>query len=85
MTSNYLQAIADTSVYDVASVTPVSQAPGLSDRLTCDISLKREDLQPIFSFKCRGSYNKMSRLSDQQKAVGVVAASAGTGRKSCGV
>ena len=77
MTINYVQAIADTSVYDVASVTPVSQAPGLSDRLACEVSLKREDLQPIFSFKCRGAYNKMSRLTDQQKAAGVVAASAG--------
>ena len=58
---NYVQAIADTSVYDVASVTPVSQAPGLSDHATCEVLLKREDLQPIFSFKCRGAYNKMSR------------------------
>ena len=77
MTINYVQAIADTSVYDVASVTPVSQAPGLSDRTACEVLLKREDLQPIFSFKCRGAYNKMSRLTDQQKAAGVVAASAG--------
>lgn len=77
MTVDYLQTICDTAVYDVASVTPVSSAPGMSDRLACHVTLKREDLQPIFSFKCRGAYNKMSRLNADQKAAGVVAASAG--------
>jgi len=77
MTDPYIDKILNADVYDVASQTPLTYAPALSDRLGCDVRLKREDLQPIFSFKCRGAYNKMASLSDEERARGVVAASAG--------
>jgi threonine dehydratase len=77
MTDPYIEKILNADVYDVATQTPLTQAPALSERLGCDVRLKREDLQPIFSFKCRGAYNKMASLSDEERARGVVAASAG--------
>ena len=77
MTDPYIAKILCADVYDVATETPLTPAPLLSERLGCDVHLKREDLQPIFSFKCRGAYNKMVSLSDEQRARGVVAASAG--------
>ena len=77
MTDPYIDKIRNADVYDVAAQTPLTYAPTLSDRLGCDVRLKREDLQPIFSFKCRGAYNKMASLSDEERARGVVAASAG--------
>jgi len=55
----------------------VDDAPLMSRRLQCEVMYKREDLQPIFSFKCRGAYNKMASLTEAQRACGVVAASAG--------
>lgn len=64
-------------IYDVAVVTPLEKALGLSKRLGCDVYLKREDLQSVHSFKIRGAYNKIARLSEKQKAAGVIAASAG--------
>ena len=67
----------DAKVYDVARETPLAEAPLMSRRLDNQVWLKREDLQPVFSFKLRGAYNKMSRLSERQRALGVVAASAG--------
>jgi threonine dehydratase len=74
---NYLERILTSRVYDVAVESPLDVASNLSRRLNNQILLKREDLQPVFSFKCRGAYNKMSGLSAAQLARGVVAASAG--------
>jgi threonine dehydratase len=74
---DYLEAILNANVYDVAHETPLHEAAGLSERLGNRLFLKREDLQPIFSFKLRGAYNKMSRLTPAELARGVVAASAG--------
>jgi threonine dehydratase len=77
MTKAYLEKILTACVYDVAEQTPLDFAPNLSTRLDNRVLLKREDLQPVFSFKLRGAYNKMSRLSEQQLANGVICASAG--------
>ncbi|QFU77505.1 threonine ammonia-lyase, biosynthetic [Halioglobus maricola] len=77
MPQSYIKRILDARVYDVARETPVDQAPLLSQRTGNRVWLKREDLQPVFSFKLRGAYNKMHRLSEAQRAGGVVAASAG--------
>ena len=74
---DYLERILTSSVYDVAVESPLDVAHNLSRRFNNQILLKREDLQPVFSFKCRGAYNKMSKLSTAQLARGVVAASAG--------
>ncbi len=73
----YLEKIISARVYDVAEETPLEIAPTLSEKLGNTILLKREDLQPVFSFKLRGAYNKMSQLSEEQKMAGVIAASAG--------
>jgi threonine dehydratase len=64
-------------VYDVAKETPLQRAAKLSRQLGVEVYLKREDLQPIHSFKLRGAYNKMSRLAPEEKSKGVIAASAG--------
>ena len=77
MPQSYIKRILDARVYDVARETPISEAQLMSRRLENRVWLKREDLQPVFSFKLRGAYNKMSRLSPEQLAAGVVAASAG--------
>lgn len=77
MDSDYLQRILLARVYDVAQDTPLDYASNLSRRLRHDIWLKREDQQPIFSFKIRGAYNKMSHISPKILEKGVVAASAG--------
>src|SRR5207237_10629965 len=69
--------ILTSRVYEVAKETPLDHAPRLSARLGNTVLLKREDLQPTFSFKIRGAYNRMSRLTDAERARGVVAASAG--------
>ena len=73
----YLRRILTARVYDVAIESPLEVAPGLSERLKNQVLLKREDLQPIKSFKLRGAYNKMARLSREQLKRGVIAASAG--------
>ena len=73
----YLRRILTARVYDVAIESPLEVAPGLSERLNNQVLLKREDLQPIKSFKLRGAYNKMARLSRAQLKRGVIAASAG--------
>ena len=75
--TDYLKEILPARVYDVAVETPLEPAPLLSERLNNRVLLKREDLQPVFSFKVRGAYNKMARLSPSALAAGVVAASAG--------
>jgi threonine dehydratase len=77
MPQSYIKRILDARVYDVAKESPIDEAALMSRRLENHVWLKREDLQPIFSFKLRGAYNKMSRLSAEQLAAGVVAASAG--------
>src|SRR5436309_15455097 len=74
---NYLQRILKARVYDVASETPLELAPALSKRLRNALYIKREDLQPVFSFKLRGAYNKMAALPRARLARGVIAASAG--------
>ncbi|KAJ0402759.1 hypothetical protein ATCC90586_007670 [Pythium insidiosum] len=74
---NYRRMILEARVYDVARHTPLQHAPALSDVLQNRVYFKREDLQPVFSFKIRGAYNKMASLSDAQKRAGVVCCSAG--------
>lgn len=75
--SPYLQHILRARVYDVAIESPLDPAPHLSQRLQNRVLLKREDLQPVFSFKLRGAYNKMVGLPPADLARGVIAASAG--------
>ncbi|KAI9324161.1 tryptophan synthase beta subunit-like PLP-dependent enzyme [Zopfochytrium polystomum] len=65
------------NVYDVAVQSPLQKAHGLSTRLKNTILLKREDLQPVFSFKLRGAYNRMQQLSEEERKAGVIACSAG--------
>jgi threonine dehydratase len=75
--AGYLQRILNARVYDVAIETPLQPARNLSRRLSNPVLLKREDQQPVFSFKLRGAYNKMVRLSAEERARGVICASAG--------
>ena len=75
--NDYLERILSARVYDVAVETPLEYAPGLSARTGNRVLLKREDLQPVFSFKLRGAYNKMVRLPPAVLRRGVIAASAG--------
>ena len=77
MPQSYIKKILDARVYDVARETPIDHARLLSERLDNRVLLKREDLQPVFSFKLRGAYNKMCQLSAEDRARGVIAASAG--------
>ena len=77
MAQSYIKRILNAQVYDVARETPLDPAPLLSARLGNHALLKREDLQPVFSFKCRGAYNKMVHLDEASRVAGVVAASAG--------
>jgi len=75
--NDYLERILRARVYDVAIESPLELAPGLSKRLRNRLLLKREDLQPVFSFKLRGAYNKMANLAPAKLKKGVIAASAG--------
>jgi threonine dehydratase len=77
METDYLKKILTARVYDVAQETPLEAAPVLSRRLANRVLLKREDMQPVFSFKLRGAYNKMAHLTPTQVERGVIAASAG--------
>ena len=72
-----VKKILASRVYDIAVETPLQDAPNISARLHHQVALKREDLQSVFSFKLRGAYNKMARLSATDRERGVVAASAG--------
>jgi threonine dehydratase len=72
-----LRDVLTSRVYDVARETPLDRAPRLSERLDNEVLLKREDLQPVFSFKLRGAYNKIAHLQDKDRARGIIAASAG--------
>jgi len=74
---DYLERILNARVYDVAIETPLERAPNLSARSGNHLFLKREDMQPVFSFKLRGAYNKIAHLSPQQRKRGVICASAG--------
>jgi threonine dehydratase len=74
---DYVRKILDARVYDVAEQTPLDPMARLGQRLGCRVLLKREDLQPVFSFKIRGAYNRIARLSDAERAAGVICASAG--------
>ncbi|MCL5668491.1 MAG: threonine ammonia-lyase, biosynthetic [Gammaproteobacteria bacterium] len=74
---HYVEKIAQARVYDVAQKTPLDLAPVLSRRLHNRVLLKREDLQPVFSFKLRGAYNKIAHLNPEQLQHGVITASAG--------
>ncbi len=75
--NDYLKRILNARVYDVAMVSPLEAAPNLSARTGNTIMLKREDMQPVFSFKLRGAYNKMAQLDAAQLKRGVITASAG--------
>jgi len=77
MLSDYIKRILTARVYDVAIETPLEPATSLSNRLGNHILLKREDLQPVFSFKLRGAYNRMANLTTEERERGVIAASAG--------
>ncbi|MFC4279035.1 threonine ammonia-lyase, biosynthetic [Achromobacter aloeverae] len=77
MSTDYLKRILTSKVYDVAVETPLEPAPLLSQRISNAILFKREDTQPVFSFKLRGAYNKMANLPPAARARGVIAASAG--------
>jgi threonine dehydratase len=72
-----LKKVLQVPVYDVAEETPLEMAPLISQKVQNKVWLKREDLQPVFSFKLRGAYAKMVTLTDEQKQAGVIAASAG--------
>ena len=74
---HYIEKIFTAPVYDVATKTPLDAMPRLSDRIGHNVLCKREDLQPVFSFKLRGAYTKMYRLSAEERARGVICASAG--------
>ena len=73
----YVGLIESSNVYDVAQITPVTKANQLSKLLKNEVLLKREDLQPIFSFKIRGAYNKLSKLKQKGIKGPIIAASAG--------
>jgi len=75
--AEYLKKILTARVYDVALESPLELAHDLSRRLGSQVWLKREDQQPVFSFKLRGAYNKMAQLSPEQLKLGVICASAG--------
>ena len=75
--TDYLRAIVSSKIYDLAQVTPLQKMEKLSDRLGNTVLIKREDRQPVHSFKLRGAYAMISSLSPAQKAAGVIAASAG--------
>lgn len=77
MPQSYIKKILSARVYDVAIESPLEQAKRLSVRLQNKVWLKREDLQPVFSFKLRGAYNRMFQLSKSKQLKGVIAASAG--------
>jgi threonine dehydratase len=75
--SPYIERILKARVYDVAIESPLEEAPRLSRRLGNQVLLKREDLQPVFSFKIRGAYNRIAHLSEATAKRGVICASAG--------
>jgi threonine dehydratase len=85
MFDHYLKMILTARVYDVARETPLDLAPELSRRLANRVWLKREDLQPVFSYKLRGAYNLMAHLSVEERQRGVITASAGNHAQGVGL
>ena len=81
--AEYLRKILLSPVYDVAVVTPLQKLEKLSERFDNTILLKREDLQPVHSFKLRGAYNKIAQLPKEAQQKGIVAASAGNHAQGC--
>ena len=75
--ADYLDMIRDAKVYDVAIKSPLELASILSARINNQVLMKREDLQPVFSFNLRGAYNKIASLSDEELVNGVICSSAG--------
>ena len=75
--ADYLRKVLLSPVYEAARVTPLQTLKKLSERLGNHVALKREDLQPVHSFKLRGAYHKIATLTQEQKDHGVIAASAG--------
>ena len=74
---DYPRKILAARVYDVAIESPLDPMPRMAERLGVPVFLKREDLQPVFSFKLRGAYNKIVGLSPEVRARGIITASAG--------
>ena len=72
MHPDYLEKILNAQVYDVAIESPLDFAPSLSVRIGNRVLLKREDMQPVFSFKLRGAYNKIVKLSPEKLKRGVI-------------
>jgi threonine dehydratase len=77
MPQNYIERILRAQIYDIVRETPLDKAERLTHRLNNQVYLKREDLQPVFSFKLRGAYNRIRSLSESDRRKGVIAASAG--------
>ena len=77
MPQSYIKRILDARIYDLAIETPLDKAPLMGEKTGNNVLLKREDLQPVFSFKLRGAYNKLLQLSPELRSRGVIAASAG--------
>ncbi|MDO3388573.1 threonine ammonia-lyase, biosynthetic [Gilvimarinus sp. SDUM040013] len=77
MADSYIKRILNARIYDLAIETPLESARLISQRTNNNVLLKREDLQPVFSFKIRGAYNKLLQLTEEERACGVIAASAG--------
>ncbi|PNI02307.1 threonine ammonia-lyase, biosynthetic [Vibrio diazotrophicus] len=75
--ADYLRQVLRAPVYEVANVTPLQDMPRLTARIGNQVQIKREDRQPVHSFKLRGAYNMVANLTEEQKAAGVIAASAG--------
>lgn len=73
----YLRMILSARVYEIINETPLQEAVNLNFKLGTHIYLKREDLQPVFSFKIRGAYNCLAHLTEKEKRRGVIACSAG--------
>jgi hypothetical protein len=76
-TPDYVRLILTSRVYDVVNETPLTHSISMSENLNAKILLKREDLQPVFSFKLRGAYNKIAHLPLDERWKGVIACSAG--------
>ena len=74
---DYLRMILTARVYEIINETPLQEAVNLNTKLGSKIYLKREDLNPVFSFKIRGAYNRLAHLTDEEKKKGVIACSAG--------
>ena len=77
MFKDYVKKIESANLYDLVQKTPINFASSLSEKLENSVYIKREDLQPVFSFKIRGAYNKLKNLSKLELDRGVIAAAAG--------